>query len=430
MAGLDGLVLEHANKSERTPLKRGARIGAVALANALEWYEIVIYGYLAGVIASVFFPSASVSASLLLTFGSFGITYVTRPLGAVILGGYADRRGRKPALQISIWMMVIGSAAIAVTPAYSTIGILAPIIVVSARLLQGFAAGGEFGSATAYLAEQDNSRSGYLASWQFASQGLTALLATGISTAVAALLTADQLQAWGWRLPFLFGLCLYPVGIYIRSNLDETLDRVRPEDSRSPVHAVLLKNWRSVLVVFGLVVLGTVAVYTTVFLPTYAVHELSLSAPYGFAAGLLTASFQLALVPLFGFLSDRHGRTLIPIVAAVVMFGGAYPAFVWLSVAPSFAKLLMLQGLLGLATAAYLGPLPALMSELFPVRARTSGLSICYAAGVAIFGGLAPLIHASLIVSTGNPASPSFYIIAAAMISLAALAAARRMGFR
>jgi MHS family proline/betaine transporter-like MFS transporter len=402
-------------------------IGAVVIANALEWYEIVIYGYLAGVIAVIFFPSDNASASLLLALASFGVTYITRPLGAVILGGYADRCGRKPALLVSIWLMVAGTAAIAFTPAYATIGIAAPIIVVLARFLQGFSAGGEFGSSTAFLSEQDPERRGYFASWQFASQGLTAILATGVGTLLTASLTTQQIHDWGWRIPFLLGLLIYPVAIYIRSQLSETPDFSAQRTDSVPIYKTMIENWRQFLVTIGLIILGTVAVYTVVFLPTYAVRQLSLSAPYGFTAGLLTASLQFLLVPVFGSLSDRHGRTLFPIVAGLVLLVGIYPAFVWLSIEPAFSKLMLLQGLLGITTAAYMGPLPALMSELFPVRARTSGLSICYAVGVAVFGGFAPFIHAWLIARTGSPAAPSFYVIFAAVISLFALFSVRHM---
>ncbi len=402
-------------------------IGAVVIANALEWYEIVIYGYLAGVIAVLFFPSDNPGASLLLALASFGVTYVTRPLGAVVLGGYADRRGRKPALLVSIWLMVAGTAAIALTPTYATIGIAAPAIVVFARLLQGFSAGGEFGSSTVFLSEQDSGRRGFFASWQFASQGLTAILATGVGALLTASLTTQQIHDWGWRIPFLLGLLIYPVAIYIRSQLSETPDFAAQKTSSVPVYKILLDNWRQILVTLGLIILGTVAVYTVVFLPTYAVRQLSLSAPYGFTAGLLTASLQFLLVPVFGSLSDRYGRTVFPVIAALVLLVGIYPAFVWLSVEPTFPKLMLLQGLLGITTAAYMGPLPALMSELFPVRARTSGLSICYAVGVAVFGGFAPFIHAWLIARTGSPAAPSFYVIFAAVISLGALFSVRHM---
>lgn len=424
------LLFEYGAQKRRMSAGSVAGVSAVVIANSLEWYEIVIYGYLAGVIATLFFPSHTASASLLLAFASFGISYVTRPLGAVVLGIYADRRGRKPALQMSIWMMLAGSATIAFAPSYATIGIAAPILIVLARLLQGFAVGGEFGSSTAYLSEQDPARRGFFASWQFASQGLTALLATGIGTALTALLTTRQIHDWGWRIPFLFGLLIYPVGIYIRSRLRETAEFSAQQTTDVPIYATLLENWRRILVTLGLIVLGTVAVYTIVFLPTYAVRQLSLSAPHGFAAGLLTASLQFLLVPVFGSLSDRYGRTLFPFIAAVVLLVGIYPAFAWLSVEPTFSKLLFLQGLLGITTAAYMGPLPALMAELFPVRARTSGLSICYAVGVAVFGGFAPLIHAWSIAQTGSPAAPSFYVIAAAAISLVALFYARQMESR
>jgi MFS transporter, MHS family, proline/betaine transporter len=395
---------------------------AVVIGNALEWYEIVVYGYLAAVIARLFFPAHDAGTSLLLAFASFGLTYVSRPFGALVLGLYADRFGRKPALQLSIWMMVGASAAIALVPTFETIGIAAPVILVAARLLQGFSAGGEFGTATAFLAEQDSARRGYLASWQFASQGLTALLATGSAAALTAFMSPELIDAWGWRLPFLFGLLLYPVAIYIRMKVDET------EDFRAakPTRLSFTLHWRRLAIAVGLIVLGTVAVYTIVFLPIYAMRSLHLSASSGFEAGVVTALVQLLLVPVFGALADRIGRTTAPIIAAVVMLVGSWPALTWLNDAPSFAKLMLLQALFGLATAAYLGAMPALLAELFPVRARSAGLSISYALGVAVFGGIAPLVHAWLIMWTGDPAAPAFYLVAAAVVSLVALVAARR----
>jgi len=405
---------------------RGATTFAVVIGNALEWYEIVVYGYLAAVIARLFFPAHDPGTSLLVAFASFGLTYLSRPLGALVLGLYADRFGRKTALQLSVWMMVAASAVIALVPTYETIGIAAPVIVVTARLLQGFSAGGEFGSATAFLAEQDPARRGYLASWQFASQGLTALLATGSAAALTALMTAEAIDAWGWRLPFLFGLLLYPLGIYIRLHVNETADFRAA--AAEPGRLTVTGHWRGLAIAIGLVVLGTVAVYTIVFLPSYAMRSLHLSATSGFVAGVITGLLQLMLVPAFGALSDRIGRTTVPILAAAVMLIGSWPALAWLNDAPSFARLLLLQAVFGLATAAYLGPMPALLAELFPVRARSAGLSISYAVGVAVFGGIAPFVHAWLIMRTGDPAAPAFYLVAAAIVSLVALAAARRLG--
>jgi MHS family proline/betaine transporter-like MFS transporter len=408
-----------------TAAPRRATILAVVIGNALEWYEIVIYGYLATIIAQLFFPADDAGTSLLLAFASFGLTYLSRPLGAVVLGIYADRFGRKAALQLSIWMMVVASAAIVLVPTYASIGIVASVIVVVSRLLQGFSAGGEFGSATAFLAEQDAARRGYLASWQFASQGLTALLATGTAAALTILLTVEQMKAWGWRLPFMVGLLFYPLGIYVRAQLAETAEfrraQITSEHVRFGVH------WRSLTIAIGLIVLGTVAVYTMVFLPTYAVRELHLSAADGFIAGVVTALLQLALIPPFGALSDRIGRTPAPLVAAVAMLLGAWPALAWLNQDPSFMKLLALQILLGAGSAAYLGAMPALLAELFPVHVRSTGLSVSYAVGVAVFGGLAPLVQTWLIMRTGNPTAPAIYIIAAAAVSLVALYAARRI---
>lgn len=414
--GLDGF-------GQKTLAPRGATIIAVVLGNALEWYEIVVYGYLATIIARLFFPTADAGMSLLLTFASFGLTYLSRPLGAIVLGLYADRHGRKAALQLSIWLMIVGSAAIALVPTYETIGIVAPAIVVVSRLLQGFSVGGEFGSATAFLAEQDAARRGYLASWQFASQGLTALLATGSAAVLTVLLSSEQIAAGGWRLPFLAGLLLYPIGIYVRAQLTETADFRTVQTNRERVS--LAAHWRSFAIAIGLVVFGTVAVYTIIFLPTYAVRSLRLSASESFTAGVVTGVLQLVLIPPFGALSDRIGRTPGPMAAAIVVLVGVWPALVWLNTDPSFVRLLLLQSVLGAVIAAYLGAMPALLAELFPVRVRSTGLSISYAVGVAVFGGLAPLAHTWLIMRTGNPAAPAIYVAAAAVVSLVALVAAR-----
>jgi MHS family proline/betaine transporter-like MFS transporter len=405
-------------------------IVAVAFGNALEWFEIVIYGYFAAIIAQLLFPSEDPTAALLLTLASFGVTFIMRPLGAVVLGGYADRYGRKKALQISIILMTIGSVTIAVVPVYHTIGFFASVIVLLARLVQGFSVGGEFGSATAFFAEQDRTQRGYYTSWQFASQGLSAVLATGVGTAITSMLSLQQIIDWGWRIPFVFGVVIAPIGFYIRKHVTETMDFRVSRSSRSPVRAVLVEAWRSLLISFGLVVLGTVAMYTILFMPTYAVRELSLPMPNSFAAGLLTGILQFIFIPMFGALSDRIGRTPIPILAAATILLSIYPTFAWLSVEPTVFKLLLVQGLLGIVTAAYLGALPAMMSELFPRQMRSTGLSISYALGVAIFGGFAPFIHVWMIAATGNILAPTFYVVFAAVVSLVSLFAAHRLEFR
>jgi len=411
----------------RPAIRRGDVV-AVCLGNALDWFEIVVYGYFAGIISTLFFPSETPAISLLLTFLTFGVTFVVRPLGAVVLGAYADRHGRKNAIQLSIVLMTVASAAIAFLPDYRSIGILAPAILVLARMAQGFAVGGEFGGATAFLAETDATRRGYLASWQFASQGVAAMLATGFGFAITRTLSNEQIIAWGWRLPFLFGLLIAPVGYYIRRRLQETIDVEAARASASPIASLLGMQKRQLMTATGLIVLGTVATYTIVFMPTFAARELGLTASNSFAAALLTASLQVIVVPFVGRWSDRWGRLPIASGAALALGLLAWPLFAWLAGAPSIEKLLTVQITLGILTALNVGALPALMAELFPVRMRASGLSISYSVAVAIFGGFAPFIDVWLIQTTGSAVAPSYYLIVAAVISLLSLAMARRLG--
>jgi MHS family proline/betaine transporter-like MFS transporter len=301
---------------------------------------------------------------------------------------------------------------------------------VAARMLQGFSAGGEFGSATAFLAEQNPERRGFFASWQFASQGLTTILATGFGVTLTTMLSAEQMDAWGWRIPFIFGLLIGPVAYYIRRHLDETTEFQSTAASSAPLKEVFVDGKQRLLIGLGVIVLCTVAMYTILFMPTYAVRQLGLPAAGGFLASLLTGAIQVALIPLVGALSDRYGRLPIAIVCALAILLGIYPMFAWLAAVPTLQTLLIVQGILGVLLSGYMGPLPALMSELFPTRMRTTGLSISYSFAVAIFGGFAPFINAWLIAMTANKLAPSFYLILAALISLAALTGARRLGYR
>ena len=416
-----------------TPARRSASlrhgdIAAVSIGNALDWFEIVVYGYFAGIISTLFFPADTPGLSLLLTFLTFGATFVVRPLGAVVLGGYADRHGRKSAIQLSIVLLAGASAAIALVPDYRSIGILAPAILVAARLVQGFAVGGEFGSATAFLAEKDAAQRGYLASWQFASQGVAAVLATGFGFAITQGLTDEQINSWGWRLPFLFGLLIAPVGYYIRRRLIETIDVTHTRKGPSPVAALFSQHKLRLAAATGLIVLGSVSTYTIVFMPTYAARHLGLTASNSFAVAFLTASIQVVVVPFVGLLSDRWGRLPISTVSALVIAVAAYPGFAWLVSAPTIEKLFIAQITLGILTALYVGALPALMAELFPARMRATGLSVSYSVAVAVFGGFAPFISVWLIEASGSATAPGYYLIVAAIISLLALLLAHRLG--
>jgi MHS family proline/betaine transporter-like MFS transporter len=403
---------------------------AASIGNALEWFDFVVYGFLAVTMAKLFFPTDNQTISLLLALATFGVTFLVRPLGAIVIGSYADRHGRKAALTLTIAMMMVGTGIIAITPTYSSIGILAPIVVVAARIVQGFSAGGEFGSATAFLAEQNPQRRGFFASWQFASQGLTTILATGFGAGLASTLTTDQIEAWGWRTPFFFGLLIGPVAYYIRRHIDETIEFRSTPPSDAPLRETLSDSKSGLLIAFGANILGTVAMYTILFMPTYATRQLGLPASGSFLASLLTGAIQVALIPVVGALSDRCGRLPIAFAAAIAILLAIFPLFAWLAAAPTIQTLLMVHAIIGLFMAGYMGALPALMSELFPTRLRTTGVSISYSFGAAIFGGFAPFINAWMIEATGSKLAPSFYLMLAAVISLLALAAARRAGMK
>jgi MFS transporter, MHS family, proline/betaine transporter len=400
---------------------------AASIGNALEWFDFAVFGFFAVVLAKVFFPSDNPTLSLLFTYFGFGVTFFIRPLGAVVLGSFADKHGRKAALTLTIGLMMLGTAMIAVAPPYAAIGIGAPLLILTARLIQGFSAGGEFGSATAFLAEQNPARRGFYASWQFASQGITTMLATGFGAGLAVALTPPQMESWGWRVPFIFGLLIGPVALYIRTRLDETMEFKSVKISETPLREALTANSNALFIGFGLVVLTTVATYTVLFMPGYAVRQLNLPASGSFMAALLTGAIQLVLVPIVGALSDKHGRFPIAFASALALMIVIYPMFAWLASTPTLTTLLAVQAVIGVLVAGYMGGIPALMSELFPTRLRTTGLSISYSFGVAIFGGFAPFINTWLIEVTGSKLAPSFYLMLAAAVSLVALLAARSL---
>jgi MHS family proline/betaine transporter-like MFS transporter len=322
--------------------------------------------------------------------------------------------------------MMLGTAMIVLTPSYAVIGPLAPIVIVIARLIQGISAGVSFGSATALLAEQSANRRGFFASWQFASQGLTTMIAAGSGAILSAILTQTQIDEWGWRIPFAFGLLIGPVAYYIHMHVEETEDFRSLRDRRAPVRQAMSVGKSRLLVSLGLVVLCTVVTYTTLFMPTFAVRQLGLPQAASFAAVILFGALQVVLVPCFGSLSDRCGRTSIMIPAAGAILLLSYPAFAYLAAAPSLKSLLIFEGVMGVLAAAYMGPLASLMSEIFPAQIRTTGLAISYSACVAAFGGFAPFINAWLVNATGANTAPSLYLMLAALISLAALGSQTR----
>ena len=399
----------------------------IFLANSFEWFDLVILGYFAAVIGKQFFPSHSQIASLSLVFATFGITFLARPIGAVVLGAYSDRRGRRSALLLSVTLMTVATVAIAILPTYAALGAVAPVALVVARTMQGFSAGGEFGSLTTFLVEYRPSARGFFGSLQFASQGFTALLATSFGFVLTSVLSPTDLENWGWRAPFLFGALIGPLGYFIRRTVSENPE-FKP--AHAPLKEIVTDGKRRTLISLAAVTLGTVATYTIIFLPSYAHTYLAFSAPNSFFGGLVTAMTLILFAPLAGAISDRLGRLVTMVPPVIILFFASYPTFRWLVSAPTIEHLLIVQFAFGLLAAWYLGVLPSLMAELFPSRYRASGLSISYAFGVTIFGGFTPVITTALIQYTGDKLIPGFYLIFAATVSLIGLLEARRIGIR
>ena len=416
--------------AQRTSWKE---ICAASIGNALEFYDLLIYGYFAIVIGKLFFPAANESTSLLLSVGTFGISFIMRPLGAIILGSYADRAGRKASLTMSITIMMVGTAMITFAPTYGQIGIASSLIIIVARMLQGFSTGGEFGAATAFMVEHaDVKRRGFFASWQMSTQGLATVLAAGMSAFLSYALTADQMSEWGWRVAFGVGLLVGPVGLYIRNQIDETpefkkIAAIKPE--KSPLNVVLVRDRAQMLLGIGVVAAATAFNYVhKLYMPTYAAKQLHIPATSSFLGAVVTGAVLMVTAPLVGMLTDHYGRLRIMLIALLMVGFTSYPLFLMLTTWPTVTTLLLVQALVGLLIAASLGPVPALLSDIFPTSTRGTGLALSYNFSVTLFGGFAPLIVTWMIDATGNNMAPSFYVMATAVISVAAVVAlGRRM---
>ncbi|MBY4110191.1 MFS transporter [Rhodococcus fascians] len=403
-------------------------IAAATIGNALEWFDIAIYALFAIYIGQNFFPSADPGVQLVQTFAVFGVSYLIRPLGGLILGSYADRKGRKKALVMSIRLMVLGTALIAFMPNYDDIGILAPIGIIVARLIQGFAAGGEFGAATSFLVEQNGKRRGFFGSFQFASQGLATLMAASFAAGLTAVLSEASMVDWGWRVPFVFGLMVGPVGWFIRRHVDESPAVVAASDTpKSPVRDLFRNQWGGILIAGGVLVVSTALNFILQYLPTFGIKQLGLNNSLSFVALMITGVILTVVTPFVGQLSDKVGRIKIMLPSAIAIGVSVVPLFMWLIAVPSFLTLALVMTVLGLLKALYFGALPSVMSDAFPVHSRATGLSFGYNVTTAIFGGFTPTIAAALVAATGQAVSPGYYILAVSLVSIGALIGAVRI---
>lgn len=410
------------------PRMRRRIVIASTIGNALEWFDFTVFGLFVGVIGKLYFPSNDPSSSVLLAFATFGIAFVARPIGGVVLAGYADRRGRKHALILMIMMMAVGTGLMGVLPTYAAIGVLAPILVLVARLIQGFSAGGEFGSASTLLIEfATPGRRGYYASWQMVSQALAFAFAATFAYGLSTRLSPASFESWGWRAPFLAGVLIGPIGVYLRrkcEELPEFREYLANNQSRrnTPLRDVVAQHPRELTVAFCIIAVGTAITYFgSIFLPSFAATELKLNATDA-QLGVLVVNIGAAIIiPLSGALSDRIGRRNLVAAALVLYCVLFYILLSRLVAAPSRAALWQLQSV-GLLFGFMVGPAPAMLTEIFPVGMRSTGASLSYNFAVMLFGGGAPFINGWLVRTTGDKLAPIYFIFFAAAVGLTGLA--------
>jgi len=404
---------------------------ASILGNGLEWFDFVAYGYFASIVADVFFPAES-NLSLLLTYASFAVGFVVRPIGGILIGAYADRYGRQRALSLLIVMMAFGTLTLGLTPGYASIGIVAPIIVVLGRVVQGISIGGEFGSATALLVEYApaNQRMMY-GSFQMSSQAIGRVLATTIGLGVLFTFSPEAVKAGAWRIPFLLGALIGPFGFYVRYRIAESPEyqqmRRKSEVARAPVREVLRNHWLPIICAIGLTIIGTSLTYIwNTYLPTYVVKQLHLPLWQGLFGVAVTSALTIVVCAFGGWLADRYGayRTFFLFTAISALI--SYPFFAYVLAEPGFGRLFLAQFVVLLVFGLLQGSGPGLLAGLFPVEVRSTGMAISYNVGVTVFGGFAPLTVTWLIGLTGSKLVPAYYIIAAAMLSIVVVASTYR----
>ena len=408
---------------------------AASFGNALETFDGLMYGFLAIVVAKVFFPRADQAASLLLTLGAFGIGFIVRPIGSLFLGFYADRSGRRAALTLTIWLMVVGTAMIAFAPSYDAVGLLSPIIVILARLLQGLGHSGEYGSAVALLTESaPPEKRAFFASFQMCSTWVGITLAGAVGYFCVARLSSGQLADWGWRVPFIIGLLLGPVGLYVRKHVHEPLDRkaAMALSLRDRFHDLFVINLTGLICSMGICSVGLSTYYLIFnYMPTFVVKELGLSLDAPFLCTIVAGCIIMVLAPIFGRIVDvRRSPYLIYSISLLVIAAAVLPLFRWLVVSPSLLNLLIVVLVLGIPLAAMNTLIVIIGSRIFPQRSRAAGLGLSWNLASVLFGGFAPFLASYTIGVTGDKAAPAYYMIATAAIALASVLLLHRMDLK
>jgi MHS family proline/betaine transporter-like MFS transporter len=409
-------------------------VTAAVVGNVLEWYDFAVYGYLATVIAAKFFPQQDPTAALLSTFLLYGIGFLARPLGGIVIGRMGDVSGRKNALLLTMFLMAAGTVLIGILPTYEAIGIAAPLLLVVARLIQGFSAGGEWGGSTAYIIEwAPPGKRGYLGSFQQTSVVAGLLLGSGVAALFNTVFSPQQMGDWGWRVPFLIGGILGPIGLYMRRTIDETphFEAAQKDGKESLSRDAAVSPWLLAARAFGFTVVWTVCFYVLLsYLPTWAQQHMKLPAAQALWANTIGLLVLAAVIPFMGLLSDRIGRKPLLIACCVAFIVVPLPAFTFLLASGgSLAALIAVQILFAIMISAFSGPGPAAIAEIFPTKNRSTWMTTGYALAVAIFGGFAAAISIWLIGHFGTPVAHSYYLIGAAIISLLTILTLRETAF-
>ena len=418
--------------SQRHPSKLG-RVLRVSAGNFLEMYDFMVFGYYATGIGRAFFPSQNEYGSLMLSLATFGSGYLMRPLGALVLGAYIDRHGRRKGLLLTLALMAIGTLAIGCVPGYRTLGLFAPLLVVLGRLVQGLSAGVEIGGVSVYLAEIAPPESkGFYVAWQSGSQQAAVIFAAVFGLALATWLPADQMLEWGWRVPILAGSMLVPFLLLLRRSLaetDEFLSRKRRHDTHE-IWRTLAANWRVVILGMMLSTMTTVTFYLiTAYMPTFGTTILHLSTRDSMIVTLCVGVSNLILLPVMGAVSDRVGRRGPLITASLAALITAYPALLWLTAAPSFGRLLAVALWFSAIFGSYNGAMVVFLTEIMPPGVRASGFSLAYSLATGVFGGFTPTVSTWLIHETGNRAMPGLWLGLAAVMGLTATLLLHRRRF-
>ena len=397
----------------------------VSSGNFLEMYDFFVFGYYASAIGKTFFPTGSDFAQLMLAFMTFGAGFLMRPLGGIFLGAYIDHHGRRAGLLLTLALMAVGTASIALVPGYATLGALAPAIVVIGRLIQGFSAGVELGGVSVYLAEiATPGHKGFYVSWQSGSQQVAVIFVALLGVLLSTIIPPDDMMRWGWRIPFLIGCLIIPLLFKLRASLKETQEFERRRSTAPKTSEILLalaRNWAIVVIGVLLVTMTTVSFYfITAYTPTFGRDVLKLSNIDALTVTLCVGISNLFWLPVMGAVSDRIGRRPVLIAFTALMFITAYPTLSWLVASPSFARLLAVELWLSFVYGSYNGAMIVALTEIVPLNVRTAGFSLAYSLATALFGGFTPAVSTYLIHETGNRAMPGVWLMFAAACGLLA----------